>query len=62
MPVTLDNDNYRNNIKKSITVVKDIQGSLKISSIGYISIQNILDYIEFLENKLKKEKLTKVSV
>lgn len=48
---------YRNNITKSISVLKDIQNSLKPTSVGYISIENVLDYIDFLENKLRGVKI-----
>lgn len=50
---SIKKETYKNNIKKSISVVQDIQLSLKPNSVGYISIENILNYIKFLENKLE---------
>lgn len=47
---------YKNDIEKSKYVLKNIQNSLKTTSVGYISVDNIFDYIAFLENKLLNKK------
>lgn len=49
----MEEDNYKNNINKSMYVLKEIQHSLKEKSIGYLSIENIFNYIKFLENKIE---------
>lgn len=55
--VYLQKNNYRNNVEKSLYVLKDMQQSLRPNSVGYISIENVFNYIEFLENKLKIKEL-----
>lgn len=53
----LQKNNYRNNVEKSLYVLKDMQQSLRPNSVGYISMENVFNYIEFLENKLRIKEL-----
>ena len=52
----IDKDNYRNNVDKSILVVKDIRNSLKPTSVGYISIENVLKELETYKKMVEKLK------
>lgn len=45
-------DNYRNNINKSFLVLRDMKINLKPNSVGFISIENIFSYIDYLENRI----------